>query len=365
MNSHDLPFEWDFVDRRTRRRVRRGMIYGTLILLVAAIAAALLLGDSEDVHYFYQSIAVKGKAGDTRNGKEERADEDPNASAGIEMEQKSDDPEKDDNVSDLGVVFLPMQDPVNANASSEAILVSDEKAKTESLPEEQPNPVVLQPELPAEEPGNSPTDTHEPEPIEEPDAQQAEGKTERPQKHGGLAREESETAEGQVGAVEIQAGVNAPFYCLSSLDEYFKMAGRHDGRFLAWDGCTAIRIGTTLSTDVHRFEVLDSGWHRRYATRMAPLPQDCVAVQAVRKRIEEAFPKLGKNIDIALSLPYAYDHEILRAQLEWFKDRGLEVDVLAVTEGRFERGLGGRVPRFRIERVLRNGKPLVVDDPNG
>jgi len=160
------------------------------------------------------------------------------------------------------------------------------------------------------------------------------------------------------GSHNIVEGVTAPYYRLTSLDEYRRTAGEHGGRFLAWNGQTAISIGRSLDPEAATLEVLGPSWHRRYATRMAPLPQNDPLVLAILQRVRTYNPSMGDRTQIMLSLPYAYDQEILRSQREWFESRGLAVDMQAETEGRFQPAARDGVPRFQIEQVLREGRPI-------
>jgi hypothetical protein len=189
----------------------------------------------------------------------------------------------------------------------------------------------------------------------EPESPQTVEEPEAPEllHQGGLAESDTEATDGSVGTETIKAGVNAPYYRLASLEEYLRMAREHGGRFLAWNGTIAVKIGSSLDATNRPLEILGSSWRERYATRMAPLPNH-ESVDAVRRRVLNQVD-LGSNVAVMLSLPYAYDQEILRAQLAWFAQRHMEVDVHAVTEGRFESTVGG-VPHFRIERVYQNGR---------
>jgi hypothetical protein len=225
----------------------------------------------------------------------------------------------------------------------------------EVRPEPDPLPVLTPPEPPVKQPDARPVQNQEPEaPADKPDVPAADA----PATHGALAEAEGPVRDANAGARDIVEGVTAPYYRLTSLDEYLRMAWEHGGRFLAWNGSIAVKIGPTLDPNAADFEVLDRSWHRRYATRVAPLPQGDPAVRTMWQRVLTEYPKMGLKTQIMLSLPYAYDQEILRAQREWFELRGLEIDVRAVTEGRFETAFGNNPPRFRIAQVLRDGYPV-------
>jgi hypothetical protein len=142
------------------------------------------------------------------------------------------------------------------------------------------------------------------------------------------------------------------------LDEYLRTAMEHGGRFLAWNGQVAIGIGRTLDPNGATLDALDPTWHRRYATRVAPLPPDSPAVQEIRQFVMQKRPQLGPRTQIMLALPYAYDQEILRSQRAWFQSRNLPVDVRAVTEGRFLPTIDRGTPRFAIAQVLRDEIPV-------
>jgi hypothetical protein len=319
-----FEFEWDYVDRHTKLRVRR---WGVVFVALGCVVPLLLLGASnpEPIYYFYAARAVKGTSGDA-----EKEIEPPDK---VEPQHKN--PNVDTTPSEMVKAAAATSDAAQPPHRSQTHL-TDYQAPSIALPE----PTVANP-------------------LDEDTADKDAAEVAKDSKlddapvtasHGGLAQDDSEVDDLPVGSFDIKAGVNAPHYRLS-LEECLYLAKWHRARFLAWDGEKAVKIGHSLAPRADDFDVLDSSWHRLYATRMATLLPTDGDVIAIRDRVQREFG-LGDATEIKLALPYAYDQGILRAQQEWFATRGLEMDVHTVTEGHFQR-YTGNVP---IESDLVNGK---------
>lgn len=319
MNVEFVDFEWQYVPTQTRRRVLAAVAGSTLLILVAGIVLSGEVG-STPVRRFYQSNAVKGQADHRMR---ETGPDEPGDSA--EPESVAAAPDALDSVD-------PIPDP-DIRRELDSVGPMDLR-----MAEPQPSP----PEASQSEASNRAVEMQ---PSTSPTA------------HGGLAETTSTSQEAPRGADDIIAGINAPYYRLASLDEYLRMANQHGGRFLAWNGKTAIGIGRTLHPREASLEVLDANLHSRYATRMAPLPPSNASVAEIRQLVLSEYPSLGRQTQIMLALPYAYDQEILRSQQQWFDSRGLPIDVRAVTEGRFLPTIRGGPSRFHIDRVLQVETP--------
>ncbi len=357
MNRKQTEFEWDYVPAKIRRRVR---CIGAALLLLALAAGAVLGGASGDeVRFFYKAIAVKGPSGNaTKETSEPDTADHVKAETSQAAPRQAEPPAPSIDVPPLPPPRLdPPQTTSRVAAAAHARL--DVRDEFEVPPESPPAPVISPPETPPAEPDPAAQELDEPPVAEDrPDDVPPIPATLPPPAHGGLAESAGQGAGANVGSHDIVEGVTAPYYRLTSLDEYLRTAWEHGGRFLAWNGQVAVGIGRSLDPAAASLEVLDSSWHRRYATRVAPLPQNTPPVLAIRQRVLTDYPNLGPRTQIMLSLPYAYDQEILRGQREWFESRGLPVDVQAVTEGHFQPAPASGLPRFQIEQVLRDGRPI-------
>jgi hypothetical protein len=331
-------FEWDYVDRHTKLRVRR---WGVVFFASGCVVPLLLLGASnpEPIYYFYAARAVKGTSGDA-----EKEIEPPDK---VEPQHKN--PNVDTTPSEM----------VKAAAATSDAAQPPHRSQTHLTDYQAPS--IAPPEAAVANP------------LDEDTADKDTAEVAKDSKlddapvtasHGGLAQDDSEVDDLPVGSLDIKAGVNAPHYRLS-LQECLYLAKWHRARFLAWDGEQAVKIGHSLAPRADDLVVLDSSWHQLYATRMPTLLPTDADVIAIRDRVQREF-NLGDTTEIKLALPYAYDQEILRAQQEWFATRGLEMDVHTVTEGHFQRYIGN-VPSFRVERVFREGQVFqpVASEPHG
>jgi hypothetical protein len=345
MNRKQTEFEWDYVPAKIRRRVR--CIGAALLLLALAAGAVLGGGSGDEVRFFYKAIAVKGTSGQATKETPE-----PDTADHVEAETPPAAPRQAE--PPAPAIGPPPQPPPRLDPPQTTSQVAAAAHARLDVRDE----LEVPPESPPAEPDPTAQKLDEPPSSEDqPDDVPPIPATLPPPAHGGLA-ESAEQAAANVGSHDIVEGVTAPYYRLTSLDEYLRTAWEHGGRFLAWNGQVAVSIGRSLDPAAASLEVLDSSWHRRYATRAAPLPQNTPPVLAIRQRVLTDYPNLGPRTQIMLSLPYAYDQEILRGQREWFESRGLSVDVQAVTEGHFQPAPGGGLPRFQIEQVLRDGRPI-------
>lgn len=360
MNSRPTEFEWDYVPASTRRRVRRSL--AAILLLAVAAVVVVGGGGSDEVRYFYEALAAEGNLGHVT-----RESLDPDTKDQAQVETAADIPPRQ---AALAPAIVPIPDPPappqlldpTDMMSQVANATHTVRAERELPPAPPTPPPVPPPEPPPAPEEPSPAEADEPpETADKPKDERAAPEQLPPPAHGGLAETDGTPRTASVGSQEIVEGVTAPYYWLTSLDEYCRTAEECGGRFLAWNGQIAISIGRSLDPGAASLEVLDSSWHRRYATRMAPLPQNSPAVQAILQRVLAEYKHMGQRTQIMLSLPYAYDQEILRSQREWFESRGLPVDVQAVTEGRFAPAGRQGVPQFRIAQVFRDGKPVHGD----